>query len=452
MLRFLAACLVLISAYALAHAQTFYSTLSPPAWVLPGAMIDLNFANGSYWANGRDTAPAALLTFSRNTAMTCTTRGGVLFYAAVNVPCITDLGFHIWHSAVNLLLQSQFAATWTATRSSLDTAHAVAAPDLSTTAVPLIEDSTATNTHLTVQSVTKAASAIAYTYSVYAKANTRTRIMLQLDDNAGNGATAGFDLAGGQIAYAAAGLGTPYTSLSAVITPLGSTGWYRCELLATSNTATTIRANVFLDNGSGTAAQSTTYSGDGTSNATIWGAQLEATAFSTPYIPTTTGSGTRNTDIGTITLTPYTTTLISQGGAWLFQGNQTSTAVTFRAMMTLDDGSSTNYLSMVQTSSTTIRFDVLSSSVNNPLIATAVTRTTPFRYALSWTPTSVAGSVNGAAALTASGLTLPAITGTTWRLGADAGAADFWNGYMARAVLFNTPLQAATLRALTSSF
>jgi len=92
-------------------------------------------------------------------------------------------------------------------------------------------------------------------------------------------------LAGQQVGVAGAGVGTPFTSISSRADAIGS--WTRCILQATSNTATTIRAVAFLDSGSGTAAISNSYSGNGTSGSTIFGAQLVQLAGPTSYIPTT---------------------------------------------------------------------------------------------------------------------------------------------------------------------
>ncbi len=438
---------VILPSYAQNNISPLLSN-STPGWVQPGAIIDLNFANGTYWVNGRNAAPSAFLTLTRATAETCQTRGGVLFYAASGFPCITDLGLGSWKTATNLLLQSQFAATWTATRSTL-TANAVASPDLTTDAATLIEDATATSTHVTLQSKVKAASALAYTYTVYAKASTRTRIMLEMDDGAGNGATAGFDLSGGQIAYAAAGLGVAFTAISGSISPMAN-GWYRCELQATSNTAVAVVSNVFLDNGAGTAAQSTSYSGDGVSGVAIFGAQLEQSNYSTPYIPTTTAAVTRNTDALSVSLTGITTTLISVGGAWMFQGNQTSANATFRSALALDDGATTDYIAMTHSTAAIVRFEANVANVATAYVPNAsTTTTTSFKYAQSWNTTTVNGSPNGTAVSSASA-TFPAITGTIWRIGCDIGASDGWNGYVARATLFNAPLQAAQIRNMTA--
>jgi hypothetical protein len=89
--------------------------------------------------------------------------------------------------------------------------------------------------------------------------------------------------------------GTGFSSPSATITPLAN-GWYRCTVTATTTSGLSLWVNLYLDNGSGTGAQSTNYTGDGASLISLWGVQIEVNAFATSYIPTTTTSVARAQD------------------------------------------------------------------------------------------------------------------------------------------------------------
>ncbi len=100
-----------------------------------------------------------------------------------------------------------------------------------------------------------------------------------------------------------------------------SNGWYRC-----SGSFTTIGAGVggfviLLSDGTGT-----TYLGNGTSGVYIWGAQLEAGAFATSYIPTTLLPVTRNADVVTMTGTNFSSWYNASEGAFVFWGNQNAVA------------------------------------------------------------------------------------------------------------------------------
>jgi hypothetical protein len=199
-------------------------------------------------------------------------------------------GLPCFAGTTNLLLQSETFdnASWVKTRATIS-ANATAAPDRSVTADKLVEDTTATSTHVAQQNVTKAASALLYTYSIFLKAAERSKALLQVTNNAGTGgASATFDL----ITGAASGLGTSgaFTGISATSVYAGN-GWWRCSVTVTSDTDTTIRGEVYPNNGS-----TVTYTGDGASGIYVWGAQLEQSTFAGPYVPTTTASASSVAD------------------------------------------------------------------------------------------------------------------------------------------------------------
>lgn len=121
------------------------------------------------------------------------------------------------------------------------------------------------------------------TFSIYAKADGYNYVFIGANNYPSTDGVF-FDLINGVVTTNTGG----YT---ASITDEGD-GWYRCSI--TSSNWPTIYA-VICTSANGT---SVVHTGNGTSGVLIWGAQFEAGAYATSYIPTTSASVTRNRDLG----------------------------------------------------------------------------------------------------------------------------------------------------------
>ncbi len=112
-------------------------------------------------------------------------------------------------------------------------------------------------------------------FAVIAKAAGRTRIVLKIRTGNFINSTAsmGFDLSGGNTNYDGVHDGH-FTIVGQAIRSLGG-GWWLCTFDARSDAVDTqIGCDIILDNGSGTAARSTTYIGDNVSGVQIWYSSL----------------------------------------------------------------------------------------------------------------------------------------------------------------------------------
>jgi hypothetical protein len=202
-----------------------------------------------------------------------------------------------WGGQQNMLLQSNsFTTTWTATNCTPSQSGTDADPFGGTTAWRLTDNTSVTVTHGVSQGITKAATALRYMFSFYAKAGpTLTRVRASIGDSNSvsptNGYFATFDLANGFIGAGATIIGAGFTLGQFKIEPVfGQTGWYRCQLSVVSTTGTTLGCAIITDNATGFAGSSSSYTGT-TNYILIAGAQLEPALWvAGKYTATTTAA------------------------------------------------------------------------------------------------------------------------------------------------------------------
>ena len=266
--------------------------------VLPRLALD--FTTGVL--DSRVTVTRALNTATR------TNSSGYIESVNANLPrfdydpvTLAPRGLLIEETRANILPRSEeFSdAVWGKIRSSVS-ADAITAPSNTLTADKIIEN-TDLNTHYVEIAAT--ATATAHTYSVFLKAGERTWARLVVQDGA-----AYFNLSTGAVGTVSAGS----VSLTAQNAVNFGNGWYRCTVVFTPP-AGSIALQIRLATGNGTQS----YQGDGTSGIYAWGAQLEAGAFATSYIPTTTTSLTRNADVVSMTGTNFSSWYNQSEGAFI---------------------------------------------------------------------------------------------------------------------------------------
>jgi hypothetical protein len=190
-----------------------------------------------------------------------------------------SLGLEIEEQRTNLLTYSDDLsnAIWATKDNVTIQSNVIIAPDGTLTADKLVED-TSTNAHRVYRTISGASR----TFSFYAKAAERSWVVVLSDV----GPYTFFNLASGVV-------GTVASGSTASIQAVGN-GWYRCTV---SSTHTSFGAFIGL----ATDGSTVSYTGNGWNGVYIWGAQLEAGAFATSYIPTTTAQVTRSADSASMT-------------------------------------------------------------------------------------------------------------------------------------------------------
>ena len=251
--------------------------------------LDLNFA-GSRTVDPR-------IAFTRASTATYFDEFGVMRTAPANTPRIDfdpvtgkSLGLLIEEQRTNLLKYSeQFDnAAWTQTRTTI-AANTIVAPDGTLTGDKLVEDTTASSSHILRSTSATFAAGTAYTFSFFVKAAERSHTFFQFriaafTSNLG----VVFDIANTAILSNAASAWA-----TASIVDVGN-GWRRISVTATATANYTGNDAFYLyvmQDGITTA-----YTGNGTSGVYIWGAQLESGAFPTSYIKTEASQVTRAAD------------------------------------------------------------------------------------------------------------------------------------------------------------
>jgi hypothetical protein len=264
----------------------------------PGAQLRPSFSRDFAGLKTLDHGVGPAITFTRASNATFFDASGTLQTASNNTPRFdhdpatgASRGLLIEEARTNLLERSaEFDnASWTKENATV-TADATTSPAGSTTADALIEDSGALSAFRVLRDV--AVTAAAHTLSCFVKANGRDNVQLQFSSGGAFTATQ-------SARYALSGAGTSTSvggSPTHSIQSFGD-GWYRCSLTATATSAANARCSIFILDSSNNVA----YTGDGTSGLYLWGAQLEAGAFATSYIPTTSAAATRSADSAVVT-------------------------------------------------------------------------------------------------------------------------------------------------------
>jgi len=296
--------------------------------------------------------------------------------------------------------------------------------------------------HYINQSVTKAASSIQYAASFYVK-NKGRQVIVGLQASGGSNGIAGrVDPATGAVVTAAIAFGTGWTVGTLTMTDAGN-GWYRVVMTGTSDTTTSVVLQLALHNGT-----TNVYTGDGVSGIYLYGAQIEAGAFATSYIPTVAATVTRSADIATMTGTNFSSWYNPAEGSVAVSAASTrpSTSSPATRIFSFNDGTSNNE---IRTGNTTTLQVLDAAIVQANLAPTPLIPYdgTAFTFASAWSANNFASVTTGAVATDTTG-TIPTVTQLL--LGSGPSAIGVLGGHIRSIAYYNTRLPNATLQALTA--
>ncbi len=279
-----------------------------------------------------------------------------------------------------------------------------------------------------------------YTLSVFAKKNTLNGVQLTFGSGAfGTLPYANFDL----------NAGTSFASnCTATLTNFGN-GWYRCTITATANGTTTAGAVIGLARDT-TEARLATFSSDG-NGIFIYGAQLEAGAFATSYIPTVASTVSRSADVAQMTGTNFSTWYNQSEGTFVVEAARGEVNV-IAYILTASDNSAAEWIGTYFATSQRVGATIVDGSVTQMAVVTAnnsapINTITKAAVAYKLNDSNLAA--NGVALTTDTSCTIP----TTNRLyiGSDVnGAGQHVNGHIRAIAYYNTRLPNTQLQTLTA--
>jgi hypothetical protein len=255
--------------------------------VLPS--LNLDFANSKKLDPRVTFTRASVGTFVNENGLVATAASGAARFDhdPVTGKC---LGLLVEEARTNLLRYSeQFDnAAWSKLNTTIG-ANAVASPDGTLTADTFVESTDGSNQQHYINQVYSVTSGTSYTYTVFAKYVSRQWLVLTGNRNNWQ---AYFDIQNGVVGNKGS------LASSSSITALAN-GWYRCSVTVVADSTIGVAFQIYAATANGT-TRTPVYIGTGANAFYIWGAQLEAGAFPTSYIPTVASTVTRAADVATL--------------------------------------------------------------------------------------------------------------------------------------------------------
>jgi len=184
----------------------------------------------------------------------------------------------------------------------------------------------------------------------------------------------------------------------------------------------------------------------------IWGAQLEAGAFATSYIPTTTGTAQRNADVATMTGTNFSSWYNATEGTLVsYSISNTANAASTRLGLGVSDGTTSNRIVPVIGSATQTRALVTNSGVLQADLYSTVTSpyNTLLKTAIAYKQNNFLANANAGTTQTDTVGNVPTVT-TGYLGSSEAGTNTFMlNGTLQKVFYYSQCLTSAEVQAFT---
>ena len=409
----------------------------------PRPTFERDFARDKELDRG-GTGPA--ITFTRASGATYFDVNGVLQTASNDAPRFdhdpatgASRGLLIEEARTNLLERSaEFDNAYWTKQGTTASANTSAAPDGTTSADTISE--TATNAAHFLSRTISITSGTSYTLSVFAKAGTSSILMLTLGDNEFGTPVprAWFNLSTGAV-------GSTVGSPSATGIQSVGNGWYRCTI---TKAATSTASTAFYISITDTDGNAASYTGNTSNNFLIWGAQLEAGAFATSYIPTTTAAATRSADSAVVT--PISGFYNQAEGTLFAEGSSSGSSAAFPRFAEFGTNGD-NRISLVRSRDAgTARFTVRNNAVNqaDEVVVSSLGLGATAKLIGSYKENDFAGTGNGQPVATDTLGTIP--TADNLAIGRNLAGTEFLGGHIRKMAYYPKRLSNTLLQQLTT--
>jgi hypothetical protein len=341
-------------------------------------------------------------------------------------------------SAQNSALQSQdFTTTWSPTNVTVS-ANVTGTTDPFGTNLADLLTATASGSARVVQTF-GFVSGTTYTYSCFAKAGNGFFGMTMENGGVASGVAVIWNVSTGAFSVSGS-VGSGYTLQAHNIENYGN-GWYRCSIRVLLGS--TVTGNIRVNTSNGTMSSVVVQSDNGNS-VNVFGAQLEVGSIATSYIPTTTGSVTRNADV--INLSGAVSGCIGQTEGTVYAEVDIRNFINNARVIALSDGTGSNAISLQLLNPDRIRVTVNLATIGQ-VDFSAVMPAGVNKIALGYAQNNVALYLNGTSVGTDLSCNIPATNKVD--LG-NLNGSTVLNDRIRAAALYTTRLTNAELAALTT--